>query len=220
MLVSRTRRTDRYALVLFLILLSIASLASTESGWGRVVTVALLCLTLLVSLSTSGASRHLINGARVVTLLAVLLVIGGAIHGGSAARGVTGIVIGLLAAVAPIVIGKEIVRHDRVTFETVLGALCIYLLLGLLFAALCAAVAELSGDPFFVQTTHPSAAEYVYFSYITVATVGYGDLTPLHDGGRMMAAIAGLCGQLYLVTVVALLVSNIGRERRPRGDRT
>ncbi len=218
MLIARTRRTDRYAMLLGLILLSIASLASTESGWGRATTVVLLSVTLLVALATSGASHRLLLIARVVTVLATVTVIFAAINGGSAARGLTGIIIGMLAAVAPVVIGKEIVRHDRVTFETVLGALCIYLLLGMLFAALCWALAELSGNPFFAETAHPSAAEYVYFSYITVATVGYGDLTPGTDPGRMLSVVAGLCGQLYLVTVVALLVSNLGRDRRVPRD--
>jgi len=54
----------------------------------------------------------------------------------------------------------------------------------------------------------------VYFAFITLATVGYGDLSPGTDIVRVLAMIEGLLGQLYLVTVIAVLVSNVGR--RPR----
>ena len=71
--------------------------------------------------------------------------------------------------------------------------------------------------PFFVQTTAPASAEYVYFSYTTLATVGYGDFTAATSLGRMLVGLRGLVGQLYLVSAVALLVGNIGRSSaRPR----
>jgi hypothetical protein len=50
----------------------------------------------------------------------------------------------------------------------------------------------------------------MYFSFITLATVGYGDLVPALQLGRALAVLEGLTGQLYLVTVVALVVSRIG----------
>ena len=93
-----------------------------------------------------------------------------------------------------------------------MGALCIYLLLGMMFALGFAIIADTSGDPYFVRPAIPRC-DYVYFSYVTMATVGYGDLTARSSIGRMTAALEGLVGQLYLVTVVALLVSNLGRER-------
>jgi len=56
----------------------------------------------------------------------------------------------------------------------------------------------------------------VYFSFVTLATVGYGDYTAASDLGRMLAVSEALMGQLYLVSVVALLVANMGRTREPK----
>ncbi len=57
----------------------------------------------------------------------------------------------------------------------------------------------------------------LYFSFTTMTTVGFGDLTAAGDAGRMLAITEALLGQLYLVSVVALIVANLGRTRRPRG---
>jgi voltage-gated potassium channel Kch len=59
----------------------------------------------------------------------------------------------------------------------------------------------------------------VYYSFITLTTTGYGDFVPLADVARMVAVTEALLGQVYLVTIVALLVSNVGGSRRPRGAR-
>ncbi len=53
----------------------------------------------------------------------------------------------------------------------------------------------------------------LYFSFTTLTTLGYGDLTPAGDVGRMLAITEALIGQVYLVTIVALIVTNLGREQ-------
>jgi len=72
-----------------------------------------------------------------------------------------------------------------------------------------------SGEPFFVQTDRAQPVDFAYFSFVTLATVGYGDFTAANPLPRMLAAIEGLSGQLYLVTVVAVAVSRV-RTRRDR----
>jgi hypothetical protein len=62
-----------------------------------------------------------------------------------------------------------------------------------------------------------SISQYVYFSYVTLATLGYGDLTPARAVGRLLAVFETIAGSLYLVTAVSLVVSRIGVERRGRG---
>ena len=134
--------------------------------------------------------------------------------GDTMATSTAGLVGLLLAIVAPLVILRRIVLSPRITFRLVLGALAIYLLLGLAYAYLFPLIATLTGAPFFVQTTTPGTQDYIYFSYTTLATIGYGDFTAATSVGRMIAVSEGLVGQLYLVSAVALLVGNIGRTIR------
>jgi hypothetical protein len=91
------------------------------------------------------------------------------------------------------------------------------LLVGLFFAFLFGFTAALGLGPFFSSTGRATLADYLYFSFCTLSTLGYGDLVPRSDLGRMLAVTEALFGQMYLVTVVALLVSNFGRARRSGG---
>ncbi len=78
-------------------------------------------------------------------------------------------------------------------------------------------IIELLGDgPFFVQTEKPTGVDFIYFSLITITTTGFGDLSPVANLGRMMAGVEAILGNLYLVTVVALFVSNLGRTRKDK----
>jgi hypothetical protein len=95
--------------------------------------------------------------------------------------------------------------------RTIFGALCIYLFAALLFAMAYRIIAAFSGEPFFVQTDDPSAVDYIYFSFVAITTLGFGDFTPATSVGKMAAVIEAVAGQLYLVVVVALFVSRIGR---------
>ena len=91
-----------------------------------------------------------------------------------------------------------------------MGAVCIYLLLGLIFTFLYGAIAALGSGPFFAQGTDGTPSIRLYFSYVTLATLGYGDYTAANALGRSLSVSEALLGQLYLVTVIALLVGNMG----------
>ena len=120
----------------------------------------------------------------------------------------------LLVGGAVVAIAIEVVDQGEVNAQSVLGAICVYLLLGMFFASLYGAVAVAGGSPFFAQGTDGTASTRQYFSYVTLATLGYGDYTPAGTLGRSLALWEALLGQLYLVTVVALLVGNLGGRRR------
>ena len=123
---------------------------------------------------------------------------------------------GLLVAFAPVVIAGGLVRDVRaegaVSMRTLSGVLAIYLLLGMFYSFVDAAVAEIGSSPFFAGNVAPDRSDFLYFSYVTLSTVGYGDLVAATDVGRAVAVSEALIGQIYLVTVVALIVSNL----RPR----
>lgn len=211
----RVRGSGHYEIVLALVLLVIV-LTPLDSAASRPVIVALLGAMFIFSFWTSGASTGALTVVSILAIAAVVLGSAGQLAGGSVARGMfaaTGIV---LSGGADTAIFKHLAAQTRVTRHTVTGALCVYLLNGLLFAYVYALIAAVSHHGFFAQRGAHGAVDFVYFSYVTLTTVGYGDLTAGSSFGRMMAVLEALVGQLYLVTIVAVVVSNIGRERADR----
>ena len=89
----------------------------------------------------------------------------------------------LVGATLPITVVR-VLKHQRVTSETVLGALCSYVLLGLMFAFLYLAVSEFRDVPFFVQQGAHVQSEYLYYSFVTLTTLGFGDLSPSRSACR------------------------------------
>jgi hypothetical protein len=204
---------DAFGIVIVLILLTILTIAGAEGAAGQLISVILTGGTLLFILHTAGARGRTFRAATVVVIAALaftaLALLLGDIVGSATARAV-GL---MLAFVAPVVILRRIVTSPRITIRLVLGALAIYLLLGLAYSYLFPFIASVTGKPFFVQTDTPTASDYLYFSYTTLATIGFGDFTAQQSLGRMIAVSEGLIGQLYLVSAVALLVGNVGRVR-------
>jgi hypothetical protein len=99
--------------------------------------------------------------------------------------------------------------QGTVNAQTVVDVLTIYLLIGALYAFAFSAAALIGSGPLFAQSTDGTMAVRVYFSYVTIATLGYGDYTPAGTTAQMMAASEAILGQIYLVTVVALVVSRL-----------
>ena len=211
---ARLAQKDDFGIALALILLTIIVFASATGVWGQFISVALSGGTLLFVLHTAGAQRRALRASAVVVSAALLSAAIAVLVGDTVATTTAGFIGLLLAIVAPIVILRRIVLSPTITVRLILGALSIYLLLGLAYAYLFPLIATLSGDPFFVQTTTPNASDFIYFSYTTLATIGYGDYTAATSLGRMVSVSEGLVGQLYLVSAVALLVGNVGRQLR------
>ena len=98
--------------------------------------------------------------------------------------------------------------------RSVVGSICIYFLLGMLFLFAYGVLAVLDSGPLFAQGTDGTPALRLYFSFVTLSTVGYGDYTTASNLGHMLSVLEALIGQLYLVTVIAVLVSRMHFERR------
>lgn len=102
-------------------------------------------------------------------------------------------------------------RADRaVTLDLMFGVLCIYLLLGFAFSLVFQAIGDLGSGAFFADGAAESPSNFLYFSFVTMTTVGYGDLAAAEPIGRAFAISLALVGQIYLVTVVAIIVSSLG----------
>ncbi len=135
-----------------------------------------------------------------------------------ASQSAVNVVFVALAVVAPVAIGRSLIRHPIVNRQTIGGTVAVYLLFGIFFASLYAAMGAIDDQPFFTTIANADFSDYLYFSYVTQTTVGFGDLVAGIDAGRAAAVVQALTGQLYLVTVIALVVSNFGRRREPRDD--
>jgi hypothetical protein len=209
------RPADSFGLVLLLLVLDyIAVSAITGNAWGRVVIVVLLGATLLFALRTSHAHR-IWQILAIIYLVASTLVTVVSIVAPSATdfSTQTSLVGGLLLLITPIAISRRIVAHRFISTETVLGAICVYLLIGFSFSFIYSAIGFVSGAPFFGGQTQATANDYLFFSYTTLTTVGYGNLVPAGSIGQTFAMLEALFGQIYLVIVVARLVSLWGQER-------
>jgi voltage-gated potassium channel len=213
-------RPAEFGKALLLIVASIFAIAfSEDSGWLRVLALVLQGGALLFILQTSDAHRRFLQVAQIAVVLSVaagsVVVIVGSGDNPEIAAGLVG---AFLAVGAPIAIVRRLVRERVIDLQVLAGALCLYLLLGLFFTFIYSLIQVIdTSGPLFVQIAPPgkaSTANITYFSYVTMTTVGYGDLTLRANVPRMFAVTEALMGQLYLVSAVALVVSRLGQERR------
>jgi hypothetical protein len=212
----RVRGMDgNYGLVLVAILVTLVLIGVlSETAAGKVLVVALLLGVLFLTLIVSGVKRRTI--LFLTAVIPVSLAFGAASATAEAASGIGGlslIVSAALVVACVVVIVRRIVHYTYISLRLVYGTLCIYLLGAVLFALVYLTIHIMGDAPFFVQTEDPTGVELIYFSFITISTTGYGDYTPLSALGKMVAVVEAVSGQLYLVTVVALFVANIGRRR-------
>jgi hypothetical protein len=215
--VDERRASRSFGMVLALIGASFMFGATASDGaWTTGVLVVLQGLTLLAAIWTSGLARTgwwLRFGLAMLAVAIALAVVSG-VSGGSDLLGAVGLISGLFIVCVVIVIVRSIAWSPEVNAQTILGAICVYVSLGMIFLFAYGAVAEIGSSAFFAQGGDGTRALRLYFSYVTLATLGYGDYTPATNIGHMLAVVEALLGQIYLVTVVAVLVARL--RVRPR----
>ena len=118
----------------------------------------------------------------------------------------------LIACAFPVVVRRAF-QHERVTLNTLAAGITAYLLIGIFFASLYRCDSALQNFQIFHETLHPNAGDYTYFSFITLTTVGFGDLTPATEFARSLSIFEAILGQVFLVTAVARIVSLLGSEK-------
>ena len=175
---------------------------------------ALLLVAGIASVSVSRATRSILTTVAIVAVIVRWLAQLAPSLGLDVAGAASGIAsTGLLAVV---VLG-QVLRAGPVTAHRVLGAVAAYLLFGLTFAGVYHLVSLVEPGAIAGPGIEPGAGimSFVYFSFITLTTVGYGDVTPVHVVARSLAILEALTGQLYPAILIARLVS---LEIRDRGD--
>jgi voltage-gated potassium channel len=203
------RFVDSYASLLVLLLANFFLLELVDDPrWGAIGSTLLAAAALVVAISEPEAGhhlerRHLIQIGACVALAPLVLFVNS-----TELLALTYLlpVALLVTATLPVTISR-VVQHRRVTHETVLGALCAYVLLGLLLAFVYLAVEGLDDAPFFAQPGQHQQSEYLYFSFVSLTTLGFGDLSPSVGLPQALTVLEALAGSIFLVTLVARLVT-------------
>lgn len=208
--------THRYGIVLAIVLAQVLFLVlAPTTTWSRTISLVLQGTVLLAVIMTSRQSeqvrtRATIGAAAIVVAIAVLA------SSDVLPKAVT-IALGAVIVLAPLpTLCTQLIRMMRttgVTVEALAGALAVYLLVGTLFALVVGIMAESGSAPYFTNGTDGDTSTHVYFSFTTLTTTGYGDLTAASRQGHGLAVLEMLFGQIYLVTIIGLLVGNL-RSRR------
>jgi len=217
----RLEEGDTYGLLLILIVATYFLFAFVgESHWAKVALAVAFAGVLLLTLHTSHVRGRWMRVTCVLAAITVSINIVQAIADSEGVTGLTSLWIGFLIA-SPIVILARILRHPSVDLETILGAICSYLLIGIAFGAIYALLQQVGSENFFAQSGPYERIDYLYFSFIVLTTTGFGDLTPLTAVGKALVTLEALIGQVFLVTIVASLVASFGfRRKAPIGDAT
>jgi voltage-gated potassium channel len=208
--VARLRAAHSYGLVLGLILVVfVFTSVAPNSPWADSTLVLLQSLTLVTALWTSGVAKADSRISIALVTLATASALALLVFGGTFFKAVVLILAGLLTLATILTVALGVIDQGEANVKAVTGAVCIYVLIGMLFVFLYGVIATVSSGDFFAQGTDGTRSLRLYFSFVTLATLGYGDYTPAQELGRTLAIVEALFGQLYLVTVIAVLVSRM-----------
>lgn len=200
---------ERYGLVLLLILAAYVVAGFEQSRWVLVINSILWATVLLATLWSPGIPKAL----RRVGLAAIGFVILSALTVGVFASDLADGYRLLLMAVAQLAaifaILHRILRHHTVTIQTVMGGVSAYALIAFVMSSLYFGL-DLLNDGAFLNGV-VETGDYTYFSFVTLTTVGYGDILAASNLAKRLVVIEAFVGQVFIITFVARLVSLWGR---------
>ena len=201
------RVRDAFGLVLALVLLTylLASLLD-NNGWSAVVLTVSTSATSVVALVSSHVRARAVRVSIWLSVLTVGLAVIAAVSDERWFLNFASLVQICLLTVAMGAVLWRVVSSAEVGSRTILGAISVYATLGLLFTWAYGLIDRIEGGGFF-EGVEAGAGDFIFFSYTTLTTTGYGNLVPASQVGRMVAGIEMMLGQIFLVTLVAGLVS-------------
>jgi ion channel len=207
----------RYGLLLLLLITAYLLSAFITRGWISDLQLVLFTLAGLVQIRNAPLRRRtarlVIAAGFVVSLLMIVV----ADHfGGDAGRGAASVWKGVLLLLIAGRILRQVFLARHVTVQNIYGAISVYLIIGLMFSSFYAAMYYLNGRVFFFGHQAGTTSNFQYFSFTTLTTLGYGDFTAASNGGRAIAMLEAMTGQIFLATLVAKLVSSF--RPTPRGS--
>ena len=183
----------------------------------------LLTFVLISSVLVNSRQRWVFILALLVGIGAVLGTAYAEVSGSEGVRVASQLLSMGLLGTTTLVMFSSLLRADRVSLDTIVGGICVYLLIALCFAVTFILMVDLSpgafvqGDQAIVRAAADSSAHattLLYYSFVTITTLGYGDVRPHGEMAQMLAVAEAVIGQLYLTIFVArLIASYVGRDR-------
>ena len=204
-------REERYGEAL-LVLVVVYLLGDLGDWMARVADFALIAILLMITLHPL-VPRTLRVLSIAAAALSTVFSLTRAISETPTTIGIAALATMMVIVITVLAILIRLLSHTEVSTSTVMGAFLGYALVGFAAAYLYIAVDAFSSEPFFAQGPQPQSA-YVYFSLVTLTTVGFGDLTAGADLAQRLVVIEALAGQVFLVVLVARLVSLWAPPRR------
>jgi hypothetical protein len=212
------QRSGRFGLLLLMLIASYLLSAFAHGTWVGAVQIALFLGVAALALRTSRVKRHtVLLVLSVVTGVSILL---GALvlwHPTSDVQGAADAWKAVILAVAVIFIVGRVLAQPEVTIQSIYGAVSAYMVIGFMFASCYAVIGDLGEGDFFANGSPASVQTFQYFSFTTLTTLGYGDFTAANSGGRAIAVMEALLGQIFLATLVARLVAAFRAPGRGEG---
>ena len=202
--------SDAYLAVtaMLLVLIIVPILTVSSERFQGIMTAVIVGATVTISMAASNAHR---NAVRASWIASLLVVIAAALPTtGDTIRLVAGFVLVLLLISTPLVILRRIAGHEVITATTIWGTIAAYMAFGMAFSIIYN-VSYVLDPASFPAITDSALGTFNYFSFVTMTTLGYGDIAPATDLPRAAVVFETLIGQIYLVVVVARVVSLLGR---------
>lgn len=205
--VGRPEPGGRYGLLLLLLIATYLLSASRISTLATELQAILFLGVLLLVLRTAQASRRVVWVSAVLALIGSVGALAATLTHTHYGEGAADLWKGLILLITTVLIVRRVLARPTVSIQSIYGALSAYLIIGLMYAAFFAAIQHLSAGPFFANHQPATTQTLQYFSFTTLTTLGYGDFSAAGDGGRALAVVEALTGQVFLATLVARLVA-------------
>jgi hypothetical protein len=200
-------RGGRYGLLLLVLIGTYLLAAFSGAKLATEVQVLLFAYVLLIALRNSPLPMPwpVVIGA--ITVIGTAVTFWTSLSGARDGKAAEDLWKALLLLMSVIMVVRRVLAKRTVTIQSIYGALSAYLIIGLMFASVFAAVDYLSTTDFFANNEPANTQTFQYFSFTTLTTLGYGDFTAGESGGRSIAVLEALTGQVFLATLVARLVA-------------
>lgn len=207
---------------IFVVLLLYGILANVHMG--RVIVELSFSLMLLLSVRAIRGKKNIVFTAIILFCLVVILRWSAEFSNRNFLLLCSNILTAINLFVIVAAILKNILTVNDVMINDVYGAICVYLLIGIIFAFIFYSSQMIDPQSFFYLRNIPSShalalPEFIYLSFITLTSVGFGDISPVSTMAKTLTYMEAVIGQIYVIVLIArivsLYVSNVANKRKP-----